>query len=590
MLSSGRRLPLSAAFFLLALLGFAAAFGVVFSPGGLAGAEGGEAAADGVAVETATTGPQVWFSPAPYGMAMPASMAGFGSRDFMDLFVPSAPWSAASGRVNVFKLHTQWVLNASDADLRLVVGDLNRRGIQVAVEAAGLTPTASCGSAIEGFLPNAPELTRIMARRVAAAGGTLRYVALDEVFTFGSYLDRPGACHWSAAKVAAEIAAYLQAVHSEFPALQVGLIESDTVPVAQIQVWLEAFKTATGEYPPFFHWDVDWQRAEDWPQRAQAIEQYSRARGIPFGIIYNGNGDDPTDAAWVQHTDEHMAMYETLGGGRPDHVVFQSWHMHPQYLLPESDPSKFTWLVNRYFQLRTSVTLSVATTAASGVLRDASGKAVAKAPVRVLVTPAGGDGQYGEYQVTGVVPPGATSAIAGLRVNAECDCGGSAKLSLYGMRYLQAGDASSRVPNGDLKRGAAPWGAWGAAPAVIRSSDRLPGASMFQLQATAGQTSFLNSGAFAVTAGTSFTFTVSAKVAPAATGSGYFTLVFLGASGEITRARVALEPAPTVYTATTGTTGAYSVKLGKMPAGRVEVVGHYAGTSTRWAAFARVIK
>ncbi|MCC6381347.1 MAG: hypothetical protein IT304_02510 [Dehalococcoidia bacterium] len=571
------------------MLGFAAAFGVVFSPGGLAGAEDGEVA-DGVAIDAAAASPQVWLSPAPYGMVMPPSMAGFGSRDFMDLFSPAAPWAAASARVNVFKLHTQWVLNATDADLRLVVDDLNRRGIQIAVEAAGLTPTASCGAGVEGFLPNAPDLTRIMARRVAAAGGSLRYVALDEVFTFGSYLDRPGACHWTAVKVATEIAAYLQAVHSEFPALQVGLIESDTVPVAQIQTWLEAFKTATGAYPPFFHWDVDWQRADDWPQRAKALEQYSRSRGIPFGMIYNGNGDDATDTAWIQHADEHMAMYETLGGGRPDHVVFQSWHMHPRYLLPETDPSKFIWLVNRYFQTRTSVSLSVATSAVSGVLRDASGKAVAKAPVKVFVTPAGGDGQYGEYQVTGVVPPGATSAIAGLRVNAECDCGGSAKLSLYGMRYLQAGDPSSRVPNSDFKSGAAPWGAWGAAPATIRNSDRQPGASMFQLQVAAGQTSFLNSGAFSVTGGASFTFTVGAKVAPAATGSGYFTLVFLGAGGEITRVRVALEPAPTVYTATTSTTGTYSVKLGKMPSARVEVVGHYAGTATRWAAFARVVK
>ena len=32
-------------------------------------------------------------------------------------------------------------------------------------------------------------------------------------------------------------------------------------------------------------------------------------------IIYNGNMHDPTDAAWLEQAEDHMAAYETLAGG-----------------------------------------------------------------------------------------------------------------------------------------------------------------------------------------------------------------------------------------------------------------------------------
>lgn len=125
----------------------------------------------------------------------------------MELFEPDAAWAQAADRVYVFKLYGEWVgddpwtVHASDAELRQVILDLNRRGIALAMEAGPLAATSVCGQGIEGF-GGGVRIGIRDANRIKAAGGTLSFIALDEPFAFASLYDGPNACQWEAERVA----------------------------------------------------------------------------------------------------------------------------------------------------------------------------------------------------------------------------------------------------------------------------------------------------------------------------------------------------------------------------------------------------
>ena len=95
--------------------------------------------------------PLVWFAPLP-PLVITDGRNFTGSDDFMGLFEPEAPWQNAAEHVQVFKLYGEWVAyKATDAQLKQVVEDLNRRGIALAVEAGPLNAPSDCGQGVEGF-------------------------------------------------------------------------------------------------------------------------------------------------------------------------------------------------------------------------------------------------------------------------------------------------------------------------------------------------------------------------------------------------------------------------------------------------------
>lgn len=101
---------------------------------------------------------------------------------------------------------------------------------------------------------------------------------------------------------------------------------------------------------------------------------------------------------------------------------------------------------------------------------------------------------------------------------------------------------------------------------------------MLKVGASPEQTASINSSAFPVTAGADYTLTFAARVAPASACSGYFTLIFSGASGEVQRTRVPLYLPPLGFSATTDGSGAFRVPLaGLSPALRLVVEARYAG-------------
>jgi hypothetical protein len=286
--------------------------------------------------------PLTWFAPLP---PMPGRT---GSADFMDQFVATAPWAAAASHVDVYKLYGEWVAyHATDAQLQAAVRGIAERGLAVAVEVGPLDHPADCGEGVESFA--GVDEGRLIAERIRAAGGRIDVLALDEPYFFAHVYSGAGACHWDVARIATAVVTYRTAMRGLFPDLVVGDTEPTPAPVVTdgVAAWLDAYRAAGGEPFAFLHLDIDWSRA-GWPALAQAIAAAARARDVPIGMIYNGGGATER-AAWIGQAGERVKAFEAAGVP-PDHVLFQSWMVQPDRVLPESDPTTFSGLVRRYFE------------------------------------------------------------------------------------------------------------------------------------------------------------------------------------------------------------------------------------------------
>ncbi|MEK6190838.1 MAG: discoidin domain-containing protein [Chloroflexota bacterium] len=272
----------------------------------------------------------------------------------MALFADDAEWTQAADRIDVFKLYGEWVDSASTSLLRTAIDGIRARGMILAVEAGPLDPVG-CGEGVEGFAGS--DSGRRLAQRIKEAGGTLQVIALDEPWYYAHVYGGSNACQWPVDRVAQGVAEFVTAVREEFPWVVVGDIEPtpSLVSADGLAEWMDAYHAAVGEPMAFMHLDSDWSRP-NWSTLALQVEAAGVARSIPVGILYNGGGA-PSDEQWVHLAGQHALDHEDRDGGRPDHVIFQSWNDHPDRVLPETDPDTFTALVNRYFDDRASLGL-----------------------------------------------------------------------------------------------------------------------------------------------------------------------------------------------------------------------------------------
>lgn len=293
--------------------------------------------------------PLYWFAPLP-PMPTGPGREYTGAVDFMDLFEPGALWPEAASHIQVFKLYGEWVAyHATDDELRRAVAGIRERGLALAVEAGPLNAPVECGHGVESFAGT--EEGQLIARRIRDAGGRIDLIALDEPMFFAGIYDGPNACHWDPQGIAAEVGQFAAVMRGEFPDVVIG----DTEPLAGdagasvYASWLETFREVNGFDLAFLHMDIDWSRP-GWPGEVAAIEEFGRDFGVPIGIIYTGNYQDTTDEAWLSIAGERVKRYEIEQRGRPDHVLFQSWHDRPDLSLPDSEAYTFTGFVRAYFE------------------------------------------------------------------------------------------------------------------------------------------------------------------------------------------------------------------------------------------------
>jgi hypothetical protein len=537
-----------------------------------------------------TTRPQIWFG--PLDPSPPDTSRPFSGLEFFNLFEDEAAWANAASRTHVFKLYGGWVAwVASNAELKRVVDYVDRSGMALAFEAGPLTPTDECTGEIEGFAGPA-EAIRIV-QKIKAVGGKIVYVDLEHPYDAATFADSPGSCRMTPEEIALNVSRFIETVRGVFPDARFGAVETAQHDVNHVSKWVEAYRSVMGEDLTYFHLDLDYNQP-NWPQRALEIETYLHSQGIEFGLFYIGNWQDTSDEEWVARAEERFVEYEVKYGGHPNHAVFQSWHPHPEQLLPETDPSAFTYLINRYTRSRTELTLTatsspVGNPTLSGVLSDKNATPLADAAILLSMKPVHGQGLLFEYTLTGFVPAGATEADVGYRVNLECNCSGSADLVLYEVRYTEGDETTNRIPNSNFSQGYDGWGAWGDAVWNLERSDQGTGRAL-HLIAQPDQGAAINSSKFPTTAGSSFTMTFVSRVSPESQGSGYFNLIFDNGVNEIKRLTIPLEPAVIALgEVTTDENGAYGLDISDLPASNVALQAMYAGDQDHWPAFTSTI-
>jgi hypothetical protein len=403
---------------------------------------------------------------------------------------------------------------------------------------------------------------------------------LEHAFDAGTYYDAN--CFMSPAEIAADAARTIAAVRAVFPDVKIGSIETADLDPGAVSTWLAAYADVMGEELDYFHLDINFSRV-DWAARALEIERVVQSRGVEFGIIYFGNHDDASDEAWLAHTEQRFVEYEIIAGGSPDHVIFQSWHMHPQALLPETQPGTFTNLILRYLRPRTVLTLeAIDDLAYTGSLSDESGNPISGAEIEIRVEPVSGAGFFADYTITGIVPEGTAFAVAGFRVNSECDCSGPAEFVLEQVVYTESGGSGGPIPNGNFASGMDFWGIWGSgAVSIVPSSNGTGGA--LKVSAQPGQDVGMNSGEIPATPGAEFTIVFTAQVSPVTRDSGYFDIIFLSATTELTRMTIPIAAAGVVVTTVhTGPDGSFQANLGDLPEGEYAITAWYAGNDDFW--------
>ncbi len=536
--------------------------------------------------------PLVFFGPLPDSYN--------GSQDFMDLFSEQAPWRKAAGHIQVFELNGGWIAHfpweppeATDEKLQTIIADLSRRGMAIGFEASPLVATDDCGRGVEGFF--GPEEGLRIVNKLKQLGANVSYVSLDEPFAFGHIYDGPNACHWTPEKIAQQVQEYIRVIKGVYPDAVVGDIEPlwAGMDVQELVGWLDTYKAVTGSNFPTFDLDPDYSRA-DWSLAARRIEDAVRSQGIEFGIFYIGDAGDATDAEWLDKAFERARQYELVAGGKPDRVKFQSWHDHPDYVLPETKSDTFTALINSYSRTRTALSLDLSPADsegvpdASGMLTDANGAPLPNAMIEITATALDGPGLVGEYALSGTVPVNATQGVVGFRVNTECGCQGVSDFTLYRIGYVEGQESTSRVPNGDFAQKLSKWGPWGKGAIRLEASDQDNG-RMLHVQTLPGQDAAINSEPFTVTPGSTYTVTFEARISPKSFGSGFFVLVLLGPQGEISRQRIQLASiAVPLARATTGAQGQYQITLESLSGENSLVEANYAGDDQYWPAYASI--
>jgi hypothetical protein len=524
----------------------------------------------------------VWFTPLPYTV-QPDGI--FGSTDYLSLFSPTAPWQQAASHVQVFKIYGV-VDNFSDADLTNLIANLKSRNIALALEWPVLS-SSTCGAGLEGFGGSLLPLVQ----RIQALGGTLSYLAMEQPFQWGSLYQGSNACQWTAQQVATNALVEINQAQTVFPNLLVGDITAiPSFPyvtnwVAQYGIWFDTWRSLTGAPLAFFHLDVNWTEP-NWQAAIAAVRPAVEQRGIPFGIVYNGFLTDESDSAWMADAENHFVEYEvTSGYAPPEQVNFQSWNPNPTHVLPETDPTAFTYLIDRYFRARTNLTVSNDGTQIGGKLTSGA-NGVADASIQLTSQPLSGSGSVATYTITGPVPNEARSALVGARINTECyACNGPADLTVYTFQY---NDTKGGKGEWDFTQGLNDWPNFGPGVPVFEYGPS-PYYQGLHITAQPGQAFTLNSTGIAVSPAAQFTLQVAARVSPLSVGSGYFALIWLDASGnEPSRETIMFEPATQILTtAATAADGSFGASIPVDPT-LYQVTAQYAGSGTLWPSTAAV--
>lgn len=504
-----------------------------------------------------------------------------GSADYMDLFAPDSAWTEASEKIGAFKLHAWQVRHfLSEDELRTILDWLDEHQIPLMFETEPLPPPdpEECDHTESFEGPYDIE----MANRIRRLGGTIAVVAIEEPYHFAHKLTGPGACEYPVERVVDEVIGYVNQIRVLFPDVPVGTIEpiwqSPRTEPEDMAIWLDTYEERSGEPFAFLHVDPEWGRP-DWAEVALGIEAIADERDVPFGVLYNGGGENENDA-WLAAAIDRIAYFEGVHGGTPQHVGLQSWMDQPDRVLPEDDLGAFTSLINRYDGSPSAISIDTESAGAAAVrLVDGAGRSLADQPVEVSLEPL--DGALGLHSASGTVPAAAATAVIAIRVHTEDAANGVTDARLGRVEYRDGDDDSNRVSNPDFGRGLDGWGVYGE-PRGRVSLEGSP--AVMRLVADESQIILIDTAPFPVTAGTSYDFSALLGVPEEGIGTATIAVVFLDdGNAEVARQSIAFRPvAAEGSVITTDSSGSAVVSTSDLDAGRYLLTVRYPGDFDNW--------
>ena len=439
-------------------------------------------------------------------------------------FRPGAPWQHAASQTQVLSLITNYVIDSPDDELRKV-GEWARAhnvALNIVIQPVAVAPSEICGR-VEGY--DNPEHIARAAAKLNQLGITPKYIALDGPLWSGHYA--PGKCKFSIQETAWRTARNVRLLLDRFPKLVIDDIESDIIVLqpgwqADYREFKHTLEAVTRQPITLLTLDVKWP-SPGWPENVKALHAMAKSLGMRFGVIYNGDGTDRSDTAWIAHAERNFTVIEAQLGIIPDRADFVSWNKYPTRALPESSPDTMTWLINQYRLPRTRFDARHDGSHWRVRLLDQANHPLAGK--RVTIASLGVDPSRPPpvRSAAGTVPNEAAAAIIGLRINAECFCAGRNDLLLGDVTYAESGGAvTEKIRASELAKSARQDGI-SVAPAS---------AGHIRFRVGRDQQLVYNSAKFAVTPGARYDFRVPVG---SVTGDGLFgtaTIIWLGADGE----------------------------------------------------------
>lgn len=416
-----------------------------------------------------TLNPQIWYNP-------------HGPLDYLNMWTPDAPWQHAARKVDVLEIVHWWIDGATDAQI-LAMTDFAKRHhmkIDLEIEAIARLPTDTCGftegyTGPNGLVAEAATLKRLNVK--------VDIMTMDEPLYWGMYNSSPPGCGLAIPDLVSRIASNVSGIIALYPDIQLYTIEP--VPAdTNFPNWQDTFTSfrtqlaqAIGKQIRGIQLDVIWE-TPDWKTVIPQMYTYVHQQNMGLGVFMYG-GFALSGQQWNEGAAQHFEEMEGVIGVVPDYAIFTTWDAYPQYNMPETLPDALTWLIDRYFRVRTEVQAQFVGQGASGKLTDDEGKPIAGATINGYVPGVDFTQPLTTEVIQAVVPSNAAAGLIGIRLNAECSCNGFNDVLVGKVQYQETQGGSSSYsfqyspipPWSTASSWAARW--WAAASSLV--SSRRPG-------------------------------------------------------------------------------------------------------------------
>ncbi len=514
--------------------------------------------------------PEIWYNP-------------LNATDFPNMWDDDSQWAEASKKVNVLVLVHWWVRRPENLPTLIKILDYAKKHkmqIDLDIEVVAKFEAETCGIG-EGY--TYPGEIAQAIKILSDLNVRLDWIGFDEPLWFGSYSTDPVKCRLTIPQLIDRSVLVLKDVLAVYP--HVKIVQLEPIPgLMQVATWREdltAFRQglhhALGVTIRVLKSDVQWSDPS-WPKAVADMRSYLRLNQVGFGIFYNGSDQSTSDAAWINSAVNNIEIIEGKLGIIPIMAEFTTWNPNPTYNLPESAPTTQAWLVNRYARPLSTLAVQFEGVAAKGRLADGKSAPIAGATVRGFIPGVNFARPLPVTTVNGTVPPNATHAIIGIRVNNECGvaCDGFNNLLFSTINYRETADGASQMslsyPTTETKSNG-----------VTYSAIKVGGSLVNQVVAPPGKTVVINSDLFPVTPNATFRFDI-----PAATvgGSGWYGNVILiwidDALNGINRLQIVPDPGKSLMSsAVTSADGRFRLrKLPKSVDGPAPVTVEFDGAGT----------